>query len=78
MQDTKFDSFGEPLAKGLTSDSQQRGNTSRWVMLAGTSVFWSMVVVILSARAVYFDPDFAAKFERLAELPRTLLALLGV
>ena len=44
----------------------------------GTGLFWSLVVAILSARVLYFDPDFAAKFGQLAALLRPISTMLGV
>jgi hypothetical protein len=37
----------------------------------GTGLFWSLVVAILSARVLYFDPDFAVKFGQFAALHST-------
>jgi hypothetical protein len=66
VQPTQFDSFGERLP---TYDPQKRGSqdvVSRWMLRGGIGLFWSLVAVVLAARVVYFDPDFAAKFGQLA------------
>ena len=63
---TKFDSFGERLPKcGLgTCGPQDAG--SRWVLRGGIGLFWSLVIVVITARVIYFDPDLAAKFGQFA------------
>jgi hypothetical protein len=66
VQPTQFDSFGERLPK---YDPQTRGPqsvVSRWVLRGGIGLFWSLVAVVLAARVIYFDPDFAAKFAQFA------------
>jgi hypothetical protein len=78
MPDVQFDSFGEPLPGDRTGLAQPQGNASRWMLRVGTGLFWSLVVAILSARVLYFDPDFAAKFGQVAALFRPLATMLGV
>jgi hypothetical protein len=78
VPDIQFDSFGEPLSRGHLIDVKPQGRASRWTMWAGTTVFWSLVVAILSARVFYFDPDFAAKFSQVAKLTRSVAAVFGV
>jgi hypothetical protein len=78
MPDTQFDSFGEPLRGDRLGPAQPQGNVSRWTLRIGTGLFWSLVVAILSARVLYFDPDFAAKFGQLAALLRPISTMLGV
>ena len=78
MSHVQFDSFGEPLPQRVSRDAAQRPVASRVAMIAGMSLFWSLVVVIVSARALYFDPDFAAKFQQVADFSRAVRAALGV
>ena len=76
MQQVRFDAFGEP-AKYDEPRVAMQGPVSKWIMLAGTGLFWSLVVVILVARAVYFDPELAGKFGQLEALGRTIRTILG-
>jgi len=78
MRDDQFDSFGEPILRGHLGDVKPQGRAARWTMRAGTVLFWSLVVAILSARALYFDPDFATKFDQLAALSHSVRTMLGV
>jgi hypothetical protein len=71
---TRFDSFGERLP---TYEARTRGPqeaASRWVLRGGIGLFWSLVVVVLTARVIYFDPELAAKFGQFAA---TLSAIFG-
>lgn len=66
MQQTQFDSFGERLPE---YDLQTRGPqdaVSRWMLRGGIGLFWSLVIVVIAARVIYFDPDLAAKFGQFA------------
>ncbi len=78
MPDVQFDSFGEPLPDSRVLAARPAGNASRWMLRIGTGLFWSLVVAILSARVLYFDPDFAAKFGQVAALFRPIATMLGV
>jgi hypothetical protein len=54
MSQPAFDPFGEPVpavAPAIASD-----RPSKWLKSTGTSVFWVLVVGIVLARAVYFEP----------------------
>lgn len=77
MQEVQFDSFGEPVKYDDRRASIPQGRVSNWIMYAGAGLFWSLVVLIVLARAVYFDPDFASKFGQLAALSRTIRTMLG-
>lgn len=71
---SNFDSFGEPVKYDESRLSPPQGAVAGWLARAGTSIFWSLVVVILVARAIYFDPDLAGKFGQFAALAiRTIL-----
>ena len=54
MSQSAFDPFGEPVP--AIDPSIDGGRVSRWLKTAGTSVFWVLVVGIVLARAVYFEP----------------------
>jgi hypothetical protein len=40
---------------------------------AGTGLFWSLVVGIVTARAVFFEPGVFDEFSRVAALVRTAI-----
>jgi hypothetical protein len=77
MPNVQFDSFGEPLPGDRGGLAEPQGNASRWMLRVGTGLFWSLVVAILSARVLYFDPDFAAKFGQVAALFRPIATMFG-
>ena len=62
----QFDPFGEPVAQG--AEQANGSSASRIALRSGVGLFWMMVVAIVAARAVYFDPDFAEKFDNLTSL----------
>lgn len=66
MQPTQFDSFGERLPKYAPQKRGPQDIVSRWMLRGGIGLFWTLVAVVLAARVIYFDPDFAAKFGQLA------------
>ena len=68
MEPSKFEPFGEQFDQRSTQDSP----ASKWLLWAGSAVFWSMVAFIVAARAAYFDPG-VFNFEHLAAIVRTVL-----
>jgi hypothetical protein len=77
MQEVRFEAFGEPLKYDQSSVAAPQGPISSWLTLAGTSLFWSLVAVIVVARAIYFVPDLAGKFGQLEALGRSALTVIG-
>ncbi|MCE4222915.1 hypothetical protein HCU64_04050 [Methylobacterium sp. C25] len=75
MRPIQFDPFGEPVAQG--ADQGGTGAVSRIALRTGVGLFWAMVVVIVAARAAYFDPDFAEKFGSVASLIGHLKTIVG-
>jgi hypothetical protein len=73
----KFDPFGEPVKYEEPRLSAPQGAVGGWLARAGTGIFWSLVVVILVARVVYFDPDLAEKFGQVAALSQAIRAFFG-
>src|SRR5262245_4898586 len=73
MQDSQFDPFGEPVVVGKASG--QQGPVSIWVMRAGTSLFWLLVAAIVVARAAFFDPELANRFDNAVAFARALYAM---
>jgi hypothetical protein len=66
VQQTQFDSFGERLPKYDPRTSGPQDSVSRWMLRGGIGLFWALVVAVLTARVIYFDPDLAAKFGQFA------------
>lgn len=54
MSQPAFDPFGEPVP--ATAPSLAPDRASKWLKSAGTGLFWTLVVAIVLARAVYFEP----------------------
>jgi hypothetical protein len=77
MQHVQFDSFGEPLPQQVSEAALVRP-VPRIAHVAGIGIFWSLVVVIVAARAFYFDPDFALHAGQIAEVVRSVRGALGV
>jgi hypothetical protein len=73
----KFDPFGEPVKYDEPRLSAPQGAVGGWLARAGTGIFWSLVAVILVARAVYFDPDLAGKFGQVASLSQAIRTFFG-
>ena len=63
---TQFDGFGERLPTYDVQTHAPRDAGSRWMRRVGVGLFWSLVVVVLTARVIYFDPELAAKFGQFA------------
>jgi hypothetical protein len=77
MQEMRFEAFGEPVKYDESRIAAPQGPVSGWLTLAGTSLFWSLVAVIVVARAVYFVPDLPGKFWQLEALARSALTVFG-
>lgn len=75
MRPIQFDPFGEPVAQG--SDEDRPSAASRIALHSGVGLFWAMVVVIVAARAAYFNPEFAEKFGTVASLVGHLKTFVG-
>jgi hypothetical protein len=78
VQRDKFDSFGERFNYDERRLATPQGPVAGGLARAGTGIFWTLVAIILLARAVYFDPDLAGKFGHVAALSRAFLTILGV
>ncbi|GLS45268.1 hypothetical protein [Methylobacterium brachythecii] len=75
MRPIQFDPFGEPVAHG--TDHGAPSSVSRIALRTGVGLFWAMVVVIVAARAAYFNPNFAEKFGSVASLIGHLKTIVG-
>jgi hypothetical protein len=56
MRSLEFDPFGEPLYSARLQDAVHTP-ASKLVSRLGAGFFWALVVTIIAARALYFDPD---------------------
>jgi hypothetical protein len=54
MQRTTFDPYGEAIE--LADGTHAPSTDSRRLTHFGTGLFWVLVVAIVGARAIYFDP----------------------
>ena len=70
MRQSMFEPFGEPIAQEAP-DGEDRP-ASKWLLWAGSAVFWSMVAVIVVARAAYFESG-VFNFDRIAAVFRAIL-----
>jgi hypothetical protein len=77
VQEVRFEAFGEPVKYEQPVVATPQGSISSWMTVAGTGLFWSLVVVIVVARAIYFTPDMAGKFWQIEALGQTVRTLLG-
>jgi hypothetical protein len=63
-----YEPFGERLVQ---EDSLPRGDgASKWLLRAGSALFWSLVGLIVLARAAFFEPGVFDGFDRVAALVR--------
>ncbi|WP_407175328.1 hypothetical protein [Bradyrhizobium sp. STM 3562] len=73
MQDPQFDPFGEPVA---IAETRATARGSRWLTRTGAGLFWTLVIVIVAARAIYFEPGVFNGFDRAVAFAQSLLASL--
>jgi hypothetical protein len=66
MERTRFEPFGEEVDLAETAEVASRA--SRWVMWAGSTLFWTLAGTIVVARAIYFDPGIFDGFARAVAL----------
>lgn len=71
MSQPAFDPFGEPVPAAERTRGPDRAAT--WLKSAGTGIFWVLVVAIVLARAVYFEPG-SFSFERAIAWMQSLLS----
>jgi hypothetical protein len=71
MDRLRYEPFGERLAP--ERDSAPASRASKYLLWAGTSLFWSLVAAIVIARAVFFEPGVFADFSRVAALVKAAI-----
>ena len=64
MERLRYEPFSERLVP--EGDAVPPSRTSRYLLWAGTSLFWSLVAAIVIARAVFFEPGVFDGFSRVA------------
>ena len=73
MEHMGYEPFGERLAPGRGRDAEPRSPVSRYLLWAGTGLFWSLVAAIVLARAVFFEPGVFDGFSRVAAYAKALI-----
>jgi hypothetical protein len=73
VESSKFDPFGEPVAM---ADTTEPARASRWLTRTGAGLFWALVIAIVAARAVYFEPGVFNGLDRALAFARGLFAAL--
>ncbi|WGD49597.1 hypothetical protein QA641_28690 [Bradyrhizobium sp. CB1650] len=71
MERTGFEPFGERLVSA--TDAQPQSRASKYLLRAGTGLFWSLVAAIVFARAAFFEPGVYDGFSRVASLAKSLM-----
>ena len=71
MERADFEPFGERLAPGR--DARPQSRAAKYLLWAGTGLFWSLVGAIVLARAAFFEPGIFDGFGRVASLAKSLI-----
>ena len=71
MDRLRYEPFGERLAP--EGEAGPRSRASKYLLWSGTGVFWSLVVAIVVARAVIFEPGVFDEFTRVAALVKNAI-----
>ncbi len=64
MYNIQFEPFGERVAFKQELDNLETSGRplQRIMKQAGVGMFWALVIAIVAARAIYFNPNFAESF----------------
>jgi len=73
VEPSKYDPFGEPVAM---ANAGEPTGASRWLTRTGAGFFWTLVILIVAARAVYFEPGVFNGLDRAIAFAQNLLAAL--
>ena len=73
IEPSKFDPFGEQVA---IADAAEPARASRWLTRTGASLFWALVIAIVTARAIYFEPGVFNGLDRALAFAHSLFAAL--
>lgn len=77
MHNAQFEPFGELVAHRSWDVPARvgRADPGRLLRRSGVGVFWALVVGVVAARAVYFNPDLLGKLGEVAALSKRLCAV---
>ena len=73
VEPSKFDPFGEEVAM---ADAAAPARDQRWLTRTGAGLFWTLVIAIVAARAVYFEPGVFNGLDQALAFARGLFAAL--
>ena len=76
MSQPAFDPFGEPVPTAEPSAGSRRA--AKWLKSGGTGIFWMLVMAIVLARAVYFEPGSFSFDRALAWVQGVLTSIQGL
>ncbi|PNG24934.1 hypothetical protein [Methylocella silvestris] len=64
MYNIQFEPFGERVVVKQELDNLANSDRplQRTMLKVGVGMFWALVIAIVTARAVYFNPNFAESF----------------
>ena len=71
MDRLRYEPFGERLMP--ERDAGPRSRASKYLLWAGTGLFWSLVGAIVITRAVFFEPGVFDSFSRVAAFAKALI-----
>ena len=71
MDRLRYEPFGERLAP--EGEAALPSRASKYLLWAGTGLFWSLVAAIVIARAVFFEPGVFDSFSRVAAFAKALI-----
>jgi hypothetical protein len=71
MERLGFEPFGERLVP--QQDARAQSRFAKYLLWAGTGVFWSLVGAIVLARAAFFEPGIFDGFSRVAAVAKSLV-----
>jgi hypothetical protein len=66
-----FDPFGEQV---IMTERATPARGSRWLKRAGAGLFWALVIVIVAARAIYFQPGIFNGLDQVLAFAQNLIA----
>lgn len=58
----QFEPFGESIGRSTEGRDGTVAGGSPVLRWAGTTIFWTLVLSIVTARGVFFEPDFERAF----------------
>lgn len=71
MERAQYEPFGERLAP--EGEPATNARASKYLLRTGAGLFWSLVGMIVLARAAFFEPGIYDQFSRVAALAKSLI-----